>query len=64
MYINNRDNYHAAVIYGYNIINDTYFILDLEYGSTTGHMSSSGLTYTSPVYNKTMTLYYTVCKNW
>lgn len=56
--------YHAAVIYGYNIINGTIFIMDPEYGSTTGRMVNSQLTYTSPASGYTLTLNNTVSKNW
>ena len=55
---------HGAVIYGYNIINNTFFIMDPEYGSTTGYMSSTVLKYTSPASGYLMSLDRTVSKKW
>ncbi len=65
-YYKNSSNwgYHASLIYGYNIINDTIFIKDPESGSVSGYQTSSGVSYYSAAAGVTLSLSKTVCKYW
>lgn len=67
-YFRNYDNkgYHAALIYGYNMMYNSVYIADPQSGFTTGQYSNSRVTYIRPADGYTYHFFQsrTVCKNW
>ena len=66
-YFRNYDNkgYHAALIYGYNMMYNSVYIADPQSGFTTGQYLNSRVTYLRPTNGYTYHFYQkqTVCKN-